>query len=363
MVQGDAQLNAGDRQLEIKQLSDKVVIDYQQFSIERDEKVNFIQPSASSVALNRVLGSDLSRIDGQINANGLVYLVNPNGIVFGQGSQINVGGLMASTLPVDDASLGQGELHLQGAGGKLVNAGDIRATGDVALVGGDISNTGTVQGRNVALVAGDQVWVKQEGSAIAILAETPVGTVQNTGQLQGEQIELRAGGEAGVISLRNDGLVRATAASAEGGVIHLDGGQGDVWNQGTLDASADAGKGGTIKVKAQRIAQLGTVRANAEGVGNGGNINLRAEETLALGAQASLQANADERGKGGEIIAYTPGVALFREGSAISARGGQLGGDGGFAEVSGRQSVDIQGRVDVGAAAGAAGPPEWSWPA
>jgi filamentous hemagglutinin family protein len=41
--------------------------------------------------LNRVLGTDGSRILGQLNANGQVFILNPNGVLFGANAQVNVG--------------------------------------------------------------------------------------------------------------------------------------------------------------------------------------------------------------------------------------------------------------------------------
>ena len=67
-----------------------------------DEAVHFRQPSADSIALNRVIGGDPSIILGRLQANGRIFLLNPNGILFGAGAQLNVGGLLASTLHTRD---------------------------------------------------------------------------------------------------------------------------------------------------------------------------------------------------------------------------------------------------------------------
>ena len=67
------------------------------FGIGEGESVRFVQPSASSITLNRVTGGDRSGIFGNLNANGQVWLINPNGILFGQNARINVGGLLGTT--------------------------------------------------------------------------------------------------------------------------------------------------------------------------------------------------------------------------------------------------------------------------
>ena len=80
----------------ITQSSQNLSLNWQGFNIAPAETVNFLQPSASAVAVNRIFDSSGSQILGRLNANGQVYLINPNGILFGQGAQVNVGGLVAS---------------------------------------------------------------------------------------------------------------------------------------------------------------------------------------------------------------------------------------------------------------------------
>jgi len=87
----------------ITQTSANAVINWQSFGIGAGQTVQFIQPGSSSVALNRVLGSDPSSILGNLTANGKVFLLNPNGILFGSGASVNVGGLVASTMSITDA--------------------------------------------------------------------------------------------------------------------------------------------------------------------------------------------------------------------------------------------------------------------
>ena len=89
----------------IHQNSQNLSLNWQSFNIAAKEIVNFVQPSASAIAVNRIFDTSATQILGQLNANGQVYLINPNGIIFGQSSQVNVGGLVASTLDVSDASL------------------------------------------------------------------------------------------------------------------------------------------------------------------------------------------------------------------------------------------------------------------
>jgi filamentous hemagglutinin family protein len=86
--------------MHINQSTDKSIINWQGYSIAANEKVQYSQPSSSSISLNRVIGADPSYIYGQISANGQVWVINPNGILVGNGAKINVGGLLLSTLNI-----------------------------------------------------------------------------------------------------------------------------------------------------------------------------------------------------------------------------------------------------------------------
>src|SRR3569833_2259003 len=97
VVEGAATISQGGTATNINQSTNKAIINWQGFSVGANESVNFYQPGASSVTLNRVIGNETSVINGALNANGNVFFVNSAGVVFGKGSQVNVGGLVAST--------------------------------------------------------------------------------------------------------------------------------------------------------------------------------------------------------------------------------------------------------------------------
>ena len=90
VVAGNAKVTAAGNQMTVQQGSDKAILNWQSFNIGKGNQVTFQQPSASSVALNRVLGADASAIHGSLHANGQVFLVNPNGVLFGQGANESV---------------------------------------------------------------------------------------------------------------------------------------------------------------------------------------------------------------------------------------------------------------------------------
>src|SRR5690606_10821990 len=101
---GAATIGGAPGSMVINQTTSNAVINWQSFGINAGESVQFVQPSSSSVALNRVVGANPSNITGNLSSNGKVFLVNPNGILFGSGASVNVGGLVASTQEITDAN-------------------------------------------------------------------------------------------------------------------------------------------------------------------------------------------------------------------------------------------------------------------
>ena len=98
VVGGTGSISQSDLTTTINQNTQNLAINWQSFDVNSNERVQFIQPNTSSIALNRILGNNGSVIQGQIDANGQVILVNPNGVFFSSTATVNVGGLIASSL-------------------------------------------------------------------------------------------------------------------------------------------------------------------------------------------------------------------------------------------------------------------------
>ena len=132
--------------LNINVSTDKLITNWDSFSIAQPEAVHFYQPSSSSVALNRVVGSDPSSILGTLTATGKIFLINPNGILFGKGCRVDTAGMIASTLDISNDDFLAGKYTFYGKGGSVVNQGYIRAPGGyVALLGSTLENTGVIE--------------------------------------------------------------------------------------------------------------------------------------------------------------------------------------------------------------------------
>ena len=284
VVSGAGSIAQNGNTTNITQTTNKMSINWQNFNIAANEKVNFQQPGANSVALNRFIGNNASSIYGQLNANGKVFLINPNGVLFAKGAQVNVGGLVASTLNLSDQDFQKGKYNFTGNGGSVVNQGNIQADGGyVALLGGQVSNQGIIVANKgtVALDAGNAVTIDMDGDGMLNLAvnQSAVNALaENKSLIQADGgkviMTARAADTLAATAVNNTGVIRAQSINTKNGVILLDGGgNGTVQVSGTLDTSgkAAAETGGTIKVLGNTI-NVAKATLDASGDQGGGTI-------------------------------------------------------------------------------------------
>ena len=148
ITQGSGRITTSGDTMVVDQHSERLVTDWQSFSIGASQTVRFVQPDANAVALNRVIGGDPSSILGHLAGNGHVIIENAAGVLFAKGAQVDVGSLVATSLTVDPTQLDAGQLRLSGddARGAVVNDGRITtaAGGSVVLAGPQVSNTGSI---------------------------------------------------------------------------------------------------------------------------------------------------------------------------------------------------------------------------
>ncbi|WP_159918291.1 YDG domain-containing protein, partial [Pantoea sp. 18069] len=271
VVAGHAAVSQAGTQMSVQQHSAKAILDWQSFNIGAGHQVSFQQPNASSVALNRVVGSDASAIHGALQANGQVFLVNPNGVLFGQGANVNVGALVASTLNITNNDFLQGRYQFSGLGsgvqgGAIIQQGRITAAdgGAVALLGGSVSNQGTIAARlgSVALAAGNQVALDFAGDGLlnVQVQQSAVNALVENHQLiqaDGGSVLMAAKATDALLQtvVNNTGTVQArTVENREGRIVLLGGFEGGtVRVGGTLDASALAGNGGFIETSGANV--------------------------------------------------------------------------------------------------------------
>jgi filamentous hemagglutinin family protein len=264
---GSATITSGNGSMTVNQSSQNAALNWQSFNIGKTEAVRFVQPNSSSVALNRVIGADPSSILGSMSANGKVFLINPNGILFGKGASVNVGGLVASTRNISDSDFMAGKYHFAGSGnGSVLNQGSINAdSGYVALLGANVSNEGTINARlgTVALAAGNAITLDVVGDGLlnVTVDQGAVHALVNNGgmiQADGGQVYLTAQAAGNLLQtvVNNNGVIQAQTIENHNGVIKLLGDMqsGTVNVGGKLDASAPTtGNGGFIETSAAHV--------------------------------------------------------------------------------------------------------------
>jgi filamentous hemagglutinin family protein len=267
ITSGAGQITQSSSATTIQQSSQTLSLNWQSFDVGSQETVNFLQPNANSVAINHILGPTASQIFGHLNANGQVWLINPNGVLFGSGAQVNVGGLVASSLDlVDDGS--STSRQFRGAGtGSVVNQGTIIANngGYVALMGHHVSNQGLISAQlgTVALGAGSAQTLTFSGNHLLHLQvdQSELNDLAENRQLiqaNGGQVIMTAGAKSSLLAsvVNNTGIVQAqTVQSHEGTITLLAGEQAGTVNVGgTLDASAPTGAdGGAVETSAAQV--------------------------------------------------------------------------------------------------------------
>ena len=360
----------------INQTSPNAILNWQSFSIGAGEAVRFVQPSASAVALNRVIGSDPSRIFGALTANGKVILVNNAGVYFAPGASVDVGGLVASSMSISNASFLSGKYQFEAGAqsGAVANYGQLRGA-FVVLAAPQVTNAGSIvtSGGATALAAGGRVSLDIVGDKLVILsvdAATANAAVQNSGSISadGGKVFMSASSANAVLDtvINTSGIVRATSITERHGQIVIDGGvAGVVEVSGTLAASgAGAGlKGGAVSVLGDKVALRNGARIDVSGDTGGGTAlvggdlhgagGVKTAAFALVDAGAVINADALANGDGGKVVVWADQHTGFA--GAISARGGAQGGDGGFVETSGKATLAFAGRVDTTAARGATG--------
>uniref|UniRef100_UPI00260C9292 beta strand repeat-containing protein n=1 Tax=Metallibacterium sp. TaxID=2940281 RepID=UPI00260C9292 len=379
IVGGSGSISQSGDTTTINQSSGLLAINWNTFNVGANATVLFNQPSAAAIALNRILDQNPSLIFGHIDSNGLIFLINTHGIIFGPTAELNVGGLLASTLdmtPTDFMSR-RFNLDAHGAVASVVNYGLINAAsgGSVSLLGGQVTNNG--------LIVANYGHINLDGANRAVLdfGDNGLINIQVTGelkkQLDAEQAAVINNGtlraDSGTVILQataarnlftnlvnNTGNIIASGISSNGGVVRLVAAGGNTLDSGTIDASGM--HGGTVQILSdQNVGVTGTI--NASGTQGGGSIRvgggwhggegLPTAAVTYVGPTATLDANATQSGNGGSVVVWGNQGNNFY--GTITADGGAQGGNGGQVETSAHTGLNVQGNVDASAVAGLAG--------
>ncbi|MGE4351518.1 MAG: filamentous hemagglutinin N-terminal domain-containing protein, partial [Bdellovibrionales bacterium] len=409
VASGDVSIAQQGAKMEITQSTQKAIINWQSFDVGSEAQVNFTQPNASAIALNRVISSTPSTIDGRITANGQIWLINPAGIVFGSGSVVNAAGVVASTMDITDQDFldGKYSFNRNGTTGSIVNAGTITAAdqGYIALLAPELRNEGILKAKlgTVALAAGETVvmtiaqdadhavTIKVDPAQVKTLIENRAAVLAPGGSIV---LSAKAADQLFGATIKNTGVIEAAGLTEKGGTIQLVGAD-EMDNEGTIDASGTSGGEITIQAAETGSTNLaGTIKA-AGSTGTGGKIvatgdtvivaeNTKIDATGETGggeidiggswegqdpsiqeatftkvaASAVLDASALTEGDGGTVVVRSD---IAKEDSitlaygTFLAEGGADGGDGGRIETSGHYLETTVAQGSAAAPNGVAG--------
>ncbi len=397
VVAGTATIGQTSTLTEIDQTSQRAAVNWSSFDVGSKQQVRFQQPSPSAMTLNRVTGADPSQIAGKITANGQIVLVNPAGVLFTKGAQVEAQSVVVSAAGISDQNFMAGRMVFDQSArpdAAVVNRGRItvKQTGLAGLVAPRVQNDGVISARLGHVVLGGaqtatldlygdgllaidvtkQVTqapvdkdgkvvtalvtntgtVRADGGTVLLTASAVDGVVQTLVTAGGNISAPSVGGRTGRVAVRGTGgaVLVTGGVLAQGGQPGTTGGQIELNATGTVtlastarvDASGQAG-GGTVAV--------GTTLARAKGGPSVVGQKTAARTTVAAGAM--IAADATGKGNGGQItVLSSDGTSMA---GGITARGGPQRGDGGNVEISANQGLTITGSVDTRAPAGRIG--------
>ncbi|HFC29810.1 MAG TPA: filamentous hemagglutinin N-terminal domain-containing protein, partial [Oceanospirillales bacterium] len=392
VVGGVADITGASKEVNIDVQSQNAVIDWQGFDIGVDEVTNINQLSSSSVLVNRVKNTQPSFIFGKLNANGNIVITNPNGVVFGKSSHIDVNGLVASTSTMDniDQFINDGIVQLnkgqQSENIGIINQGllTVKQAGLVGFVAPNVENNGVIIAKmgRVHLASGDTATVDFYGDGlmeVAVSDDVTSQSVINTGGIyaQGGKIALTAAAGKQLINsvIIASGELKAPSFKQEKGVIKIYGegsnavknnrsddkgkkkGSSTILVDGSIDASgrSQGETGGDVEILGDNIALgFGTI-IDASGDQGGGDIKIGGDylgsgstptaKNTYIDKQVLIANDAITNGSGGRTIIWSDDTTKFH--GNIFARGGVDGGNGGFAETSGKKYLKADGFVDL----------------
>ncbi len=394
VVGGSATITQTATLTTINQSTQRAAINWTGFNVGSNQTVDFNQPSSTSSTLNRVNSPDPSQIAGHINANGTVVLVNQNGVVFDQGAQVNVGGLMVSTAGISTRNYMAGKMAFDRSGNPnaaVVNNGNItvKGAGLAALVAPQVANSGVINARlgHVVLAGAQAATLDLYGDGLVSIdvskqvTQVPLGPdgkpvtalITNTGTIlaAGGTVQLTARAVDGVVQnlVAAGGTVSADTIGSHTGTVLISGVGGSVVVTGTLTAEgrAPGTAGGAIGVNAtDGVTLANSSRLDASGRTGGGLVAIGTTLKRAAGGPsvtgqptaksvtvakgAVVAADATAKGDGGRITVLSMDSTVIS--GTLTAKGGPQGGNGGLVEVSSAHGFAVTGVIDVSARLG-----------
>ena len=400
IVGGSGSIGKEGNKTTVTQHSERLVVDWDSFNVAKTEHVHFEQQRTTNTALNRIYDTRPSEIWGQITGKGNIWLLNPNGVIFGKTARVKTGNLVAAGMWMSkqDFMSGRYVLNNQRGTGDISNAGVLEAR-NIGLAGANINNSGTIKAKagKISLASGEKMTVDFAGDRLLGFVTDKIPgketSIENSGSIEAEEVSISIGTAKDIYGgvINTTGVIRATATDKTGGVIDLvaaeikqngnitadgtTGGEvtitadkkltikGKITARGTGGISTEQA-GGSIRATAKRTELTATADIDASGETAGGEIligggwqgqdkSIENAKNTRVQKGATIKANANSTGDGGTIVVWSDNTTTFY--GSIEATGGKEEGNGGKAEVSGKEHLLMRGTADLRATNGKAG--------
>lgn len=312
VVAGSASITINGSSMQITQSSGSSIMNWNKFNIGSGETVNFVQPSSNSVSLLRVTGTESSSVLGRIVSNGVVYIINPNGVILGSSFRLDCNGLIISSYNMtnDDFVVGRFRLTKSDTAGNILNQGTLSASNYVALIAPQITNEGNISViyGSVVLAAGNATTITMSGeslSDVAIDGALDNALVVNKGLIKADGgkiiLTVRASGDAARTVISNTGTIQSRLLLENGGEVLVDtGGFGSVDLSGTLDANrvtvTTNSVSGMMEGSVSTSSSIGTAEINLIPVGSiqpsvtTGTLSIQSSSNIVAGSTITLNA-------------------------------------------------------------------------
>ncbi|MFC6277482.1 beta strand repeat-containing protein, partial [Psittacicella hinzii] len=373
------------------------IINWDKFNINSDEIVKFVQQNANSAVLNRVLGGSVSQILGQLQSNGKVFIVNPAGVVFGKNSVLDVAGLVVSTLDITDQDFLNGKFVFNQdkdqAIASVLNQGVIKVSeqGTLALVGGNVVNTGTLEAKNgtVYLLSGKSITIQDLDNPTISYKVTAGNKAVNLGEIVSRKAYLLANKVAHGATAANEfaDLMSNYASSATTATIDANGEvvlygaavadktlntaqtddelraaniseQGYTVLNGTISANNTLGTGGKVAILGDKVVLENQAQVNVSGIA-GGSIHVGGDAYRTGEIKLARDTTVDENAVLNASGTTSSGGCITLWGDQLNFAGTYLAtatqGNGGFVETSGKNFTKGQTTINTSSEQGKVG--------
>lgn len=384
-------------QVTIKQTQQQAILNWKTFNIGKNTSLFFNQKSGGSetgkwIAFNKISdpSGQPSKILGSIKAEGQVYVINANGIVFGGSSQVNTHAFVASALPINDNLIARGLLNQEAKNARFLfstalsgattyrpdgSFGDVvvergaqlaapttpeKVGGRITLVGANVHNAGTIStpdGQTI-LAAGLHVGFNAHAGSDPSLrgldvyvgdvsyaaggTQPPAGAATNSGLIDAPRANVTIAGKA----VRQMGVIESFTSTALNGRVDLLADYGAIANPqyDPLDSSKGliflTKSSGTVEVGSESVTRILPEWSNAEKV---------------VGTQLALPSQINVRGRG---IHFASNSNILAPGASVTVSAGNwvaVGSEtklvytGGQIFLEPEASIDVSGSIDISA--------------